>query len=477
LSFQGVWPWLAGAAHVIVTVVVSAHVILHKRDVRAAIGWCALIFFSPYVGALAYYFFGINRIQRRAARLIALRPELDEGALAPARPTAPPAPIDEELDRLSRTVGRATGNQLLPCNAVRTLVNGDEAYPEMLEAIARAERSVLLTTYIFDHDRAGDVFLDALSDAALRGVEVRVLVDAVGKRYSRPRITRALRARNIRTAEFLPSRVPFRNPYVNMRNHRKLLIVDGRTGFAGGLNIREGCLLKQPSSHPVQDLHFRFEGPIVDQMFSAAHQDWYFTTGELLGGPAWHSATTASGDVWARGLPDGPDEDFETILWTLLAAVGAARRSIRIATPYFLPDLPTLTALRLAAYRGVEVDILLPEKNNLRFVGWASRAQLWQVLEPGCRVWLVPSPFDHSKVMVVDGAWSLVGSANWDARSLRLNFEYNVECYDEVLADELMRLTGEKMERSRSLSLEEVDARPLPARLRDGTARLLAPYL
>ena len=477
MSFEDLWPWLAGAGHAVVIVIASGHVILHKRDVRAAIGWCALILFSPIVGAIAYYFFGINRIQRRAARLVALRPELDGGALAPAGSTTLPTQFDEELGRLSRTVERATGNQLLAGNVVRSLVNGDEAYPEMLEAITRAERSVLLTTYIFDNDRVGRLFLDALADAAARGVAVRVLVDSVGKRYSRSPITRALRARNVGTAEFLPSRVPFRNPYVNLRNHRKLLIVDGRTGFAGGLNIREGCLLEQPSAHPVQDLHFRFEGPIVDQMFSAAHQDWYFTTGELLGGPAWHSATSPSGDVWARGLPDGPDEDFETILWTILAAVGAARRSIRIATPYFRPDLPTLTALRLAAYRGVDIDIVLPEKNNLRLVGWASQAQLWQVLEPGCRVWLVPPPFDHSKVMIVDGVWCLVGSANWDARSLRLNFEYNVECYDEALADELLRLTGEKMDLGRRLSFEEVEARALPVRLRDGVARLFAPYL
>lgn len=477
MSVEALWPWLAGAAHVVVTVVVAGHVILHKRDVRAAIGWSALILFSPYVGALAYYLFGINRIQRRAARLVALRPELDAGALAPAPSSALPSRVDEHLQRLSHTVGRATGKRLLAGNSVRSLVNGDQAYPEMLKAIARAERSVLLTTYIFDHDRAGRMFADVLSDAAARGVEVRVLVDSVGKRYSRPPITRTLRARNVRTAEFLPSRVPFRNPYVNLRHHRKLLIVDGRTGFAGGLNIRSGCLLDQPSARPVQDLHFRFEGPIVDQMFSAAHQDWYFTTGELLGGPAWQSATRPSGGVWARGLPDGPDEDFETILWTILAAVNAARRSIRIATPYFLPDPPSLTALRLAAYRGVEVDVLLPERNNQKLVQWASQAQLWQVLEPGCRVWLVPPPFDHSKLLVVDGVWCLVGSANWDARSLRLNFEYDVECYDESLADELLRLTAQKMQRGRRLSFEEVEARALPVRLRDGVARLFAPYL
>jgi cardiolipin synthase len=181
--------------------------------------------------------------------------------------------------------------------------------------------------------------------------------------------------------------------------------------------------------------------------------------------------------VLARGIPDGPDDNFETLRWTILAALTAARRSVRIASPYFLPDQPLIHALGLAALRGVEVDILVPEINNLRVVKWASTAQLWQVLMPGCRVWLTPPPFDHSKVMVVDEAWSLVGSANWDARSLRLNFEFNVECYDETLALWLMEFTQDKMSRGRQITLEEVDSRSIPVRLRDGVARLFAPYL
>ncbi len=236
-------------------------------------------------------------------------------------------------------------------------------------------------------------------------------------------------------------------------------------------------MLETPSAHPVQDLHFKFEGPVVDHMFSAAHEDWYFTTGELLGGPMWQSATARAGDVWARGIPDGPDEDFETIMWTILAALGAAQESIRVVTPYFLPELPMLTALQLAALRGLEVDILVPEKNNLRFVQWAGTSHLRQVLASGCRVWLTPPPFDHSKAMIVDDAWSMVGSANWDARSLRLNFEYNVECYDEQLAEQLKGLVDDKLRRSRRLTIEEMAARGLPVRLRDGLARLLAPYL
>jgi cardiolipin synthase len=181
--------------------------------------------------------------------------------------------------------------------------------------------------------------------------------------------------------------------------------------------------------------------------------------------------------VAARGIPDGPDDDFENIRWTLEAALGAARSAVRVVTPYFLPETSLIAALRLAAIRGVTVDIVLPEVNNLRIVQWAQNAQLWQILEVGCRVWLSPPPFDHSKLMVVDDDWSLFGSANWDPRSLRLNFEIAVECYERTLARNLARIADEKIAASRRASLQEVDQRRLPVRLRDGVARLFLPYL
>jgi len=161
----------------------------------------------------------------------------------------------------------------------------------------------------------------------------------------------------------------------------------------------------------------------------------------------------------------------------MLGAIGCARQSIEIVTPYFLPEQPMITALNVAAMRGVAVHIILPEQGNLTLVQWASTAQLWQILERGCRVWLSPRPFDHTKLMVVDGAWSFVGSANWDARSLRLNFEFNVECYDRDLAGQLAAIIHGKRSRSRETSLAEVDARPLWMRLRDGFSRLALPYL
>ena len=163
--------------------------------------------------------------------------------------------------------------------------------------------------------------------------------------------------------------------------------------------------------------------------------------------------------------------------WVLLGALAIARQSVRIVTPYFLPDPPILSALNVAAMRGVRVDIILCQRCNLPFVQWASRALWWQVLEHGCHLWLTAPPFDHTKLMLVDGCWVLLGSANWDARSLRLNFEYNVECYDQNLAQELNKLIQAKLRDAHEVTLDEVDARGLVARLRDGIARLATPYL
>jgi cardiolipin synthase len=182
--------------------------------------------------------------------------------------------------------------------------------------------------------------------------------------------------------------------------------------------------------------------------------------------------------VIARVIPDGPDADFDNLRLTLLAALAEAQTSVRILTPYFLPDTSLVTALNLAALRGVRVDIILPAHNNLPFVQWASRAMWWQVLERGCRIWLTSPPFDHSKLMIVDNHWVLLGSANWDARSLRLNFELNVECYGREFARKMEEeIITRKLQGAREVTLEAIDGRSYPAKLRDATARLFSPYL
>jgi cardiolipin synthase len=264
---------------------------------------------------------------------------------------------------------------------------------------------------------------------------------------------------------------------LNLRNHRKLLAVDGQTAFTGGMNIRHGNVLAEKPAHPVQDLHFRVAGPVVTELQEAFANDWAFATGEILDGELWFPEIKEAGDIVARVITDGPDADFEKLRLTLLAALAEAQTSVKVLTPYFLPDIALISALNLAALRGVRVDIILPAKNNLPVVHWASRALWWQVLERGCKIWLTPPPFDHSKLMIVDGHWVLLGSANWDARSLRLNFELNVEGYGRGFASEMEKIFSTKIATAREVTLAEADGRWLPEKLRDATARLFSPYL
>jgi cardiolipin synthase len=476
-----IWHLLVLVLAILLAVWAAAHAVLFKRDSRAAIAWVGFICLVPLVGSVLYFMFGVNRLRRQAALL---RGNLERYQAHASEAECPPEQLQRhlpgqagDLAMLAQLVGKVVERPLVGGNRIEPLVDGDEAFPAMLEAIHQARRTLSLQTYIFDRDEVGIDFARAFGEAVRRGVEVRLLIDAAGTRYSWPSILHTLRMEKVRFARFLPSFPHSGILSVNMRTHRKILVADGRVGFTGGINIRVGHCLKSAPRNPVQDVHFRVQGPVVTQMQEAFADDWQFTTGERLRGEDWFPKPSPAGPVLARGVPDGPDEDFEKLRWTLLGALSIARRSVLIVTPYFVPDAAIVSALNLAAMRGVQVEILLPERNNLPFVHWASRAMWWQVLEHGCRIWLTRPPFDHSKLMVADGCWALLGSANWDARSLRLNFEYNLECYDPDLVQRLERLIAGKREGAHRVTLEEVDSRALPGRLRDGLARLMTPYL
>jgi cardiolipin synthase A/B len=475
---------LITAVHVVLAVGVTAHIILTKDDVRSAIGWIGLVWLAPILGSALYLVFGINRINRQPGPMRRGPPldPADRAALmrgTSAEPTPSNAAVASPMTHaIARIAGTVTRLPLESGCVIEPLVNGDEAYPAMLAAINGAERTVAMATYIFDRGIAGEQFVDALSRAVKRGVEVRVLIDGVGARYSHPPIVDELKHRGVRVARFLPSILPFPHPYVNLRNHRKMMIVDGTIGFCGGMNVRDSCLLALHRPDATQDLHFRVHGPVVRQIMQAFAFDWEFTTHEHLPESTWApNAAPPTGDVSARAIPDGPDTDFQTLLMVILGAVSAATRSIRLSTPYFLPDPPLIDALRVAALRGVQVDIVLPQRGNLRLVQWAMNAQLPQVLAWGCRVYLSAPPFDHSKLLIVDSEWSLIGSANLDPRSLRLNFEFNLECYSKSLAVHLSSILDNKIATGRPLAIEALEHRPVLRRLRDGAAWLAQPYL
>ena len=479
---QKIWPYLITAVHFSATLGTAIHILYKKRDTRAAAGWLGLVWFAPVLGICLYWLFGVNRIRRRAKVRFA-----DKQAVALPMQSGVVSPSFIEnmcsgrgknnLLQLSLMTEKLTRQPLMRGNMITPLLNGDQAYPRMLAVIEKAQYTIALCSYIFDNDSWGSRFRAALRDARQRGVEIKVLVDSVGARYSFPPITWRLRREGIEAAEFMRTILPWSFQYFNLRNHRKIMVIDGRIGFTGGMNIREGNYLGGKPRHPIQDVHFLIEGPVNAELQRAFAEDWTFTTGQILEGDNWYPHLVAQGDGVARGISDGPDEDFDKLRKVIMAALATAQESISIVTPYFLPDAQLISALLIAALRGVAIEIILPATSNLRMVKWASDAGLEELLQEGCRVYLSPPPFDHSKLMLVDHLWVLLGSANWDARSLALNFEFNMECYDVQLAATMGEILQEKKSSARKLTLEELRSQSLILKLRNRFFRLFSPYL
>jgi cardiolipin synthase len=439
-----------------------------KRDVPAAIGWIGMAWLAPVAGALLYLGFGINRVRRRARRLKRFVHSVDPcvtGDIA----------SDDPIERLKAAIGNITGQDMATGKVIAVLECGDQAYPQMLAAIDSAEFHVRLSTYIFRTDHIGLQFIEALVRAHRRGVRIRVLIDGFGGGFVRSSAYHRLRRQGVPVARFLHSTLPWKMPFLDLRLHKKSLTVDGQSAFVGGLNIGAENLIAQRPKGPVRDTHFRVGGTIVGQIEQEFDDDWSFTTGEGAIGTGAASRRQASGGSAARAIASGPDQEVDQLVLVLLSAINLARRSIRIATPYFLPDEQLITALQLAVLRGVDVHLVLPRKNNHRLIGWAAQTHIRPLLATGCRLWRSPPPFDHSKLMTIDGRWSLIGSANWDTRSLRLNFELTVEFYDKDLAGTLAEFIDARC--VQPITLEEIDARPLPVKFRDAAARLAMPYI
>jgi cardiolipin synthase A/B len=465
------------------SVITAGHAMLNKRDPRAGFVWVFMSLFSiPLLGPCLYWIFGVNRIRTHARKLYRLghwnhESKIEKGNWSYRLPRNRTyfQGVYRGILNVSDKVSR---RPLLVGNRIEILHNGEEAYPAMLKAIRQAKKFIYLCTYIFDNDAIGRRFVDALGAARKRGVEVRVLIDAFGERYSffSP-IGSLLEKTRIRMARFLPLNFSLNTLHLNLRNHRKLLVIDGHTGFTGGVNIRQKYLEGGVGGvGEIQDIHFKIKGPVIWELQEAFLEDWYFATQESL---PWDAYTPKPlpGDSICRIITGGPNEDFEKVNLILMGALAWAKKRIRIMTPYFVPDRVLISAINTAALRGVCVDVILPSVNNLPFVAWAGRAVLWEMLQHGVKFYYRPPPFSHGKLFVADDTYSIIGSSNWDARSLRLNFELDVEVYDTKFAMQLSHYFDKVKSHSRAITLKEVESDPLIHQLRNSFFKLFSPYL
>jgi cardiolipin synthase A/B len=465
--------WLATGA------LSAGHAIIHKLDPKGAALWTVVSFLLPVIGPLFYVAFGINRVERHAVRRLGRsdrKIELPPDSKAASRISAEIGDSGP-LPGLRAVADRLTKLPLLPGNRLTPLHGGEQAYPEMLSAIRSAKHSVTLASYIFDWDDVGRGFTDALGEAARRGVDVRVLLDGIGAVKSFSRVGRRLLKSGARVTSFFPLRFPLGRIRINLRNHRKLLIIDGRNGFTGGMNISQRHQATSGAKNAIEDVHFKIAGPVVAHLQHAFAEDWLLACNEVLEGDHYFPTIEKEGPAVCRGISSGPDEHLEQFHWIVNAALASARERVSIATPYFVPSSALISAMTLAALRGVEVNLLLPSTVDLPYMRWVADAYLWQIVRGGVRVFRRPPPFVHTKLMVVDRSWVLLGSGNLDRRSFRLNFEFNVEAYDPELARNLDTFLDERRQESTEVTLEEIDSRSRSVRLRNGVVKLFSPYL
>jgi len=457
------------------------HILMHKEDAKSSIGWIAVILLSPLIGTALYVFLGINRVKRRCVRLRKKNDSAYAKYSAEQIKSAFKNPLANENFKQFADFGYNVYPQnFVFGNSIVPLQNGVEAYPEMIKAIQDAKQEVLILSYIFDYDSETGEFFKAFKKAIKNGASIKVLVDGIGTlKFFRHSIEKRFsQIKGLEYGIFLPPFIPVTMPFVNLRNHRKIMIIDGETAFFGGMNLSKDNVLVNDLKKGVLDTTFKIKGPVIRQMSEVFEDDWEFATGKKFqsASKSGNFRDIEFGDIPARVIPDGPHNKNGIIELLALGAINTAVKKILILTPYFLPENNILTALEMASMKGVDVEIVIPDKTDHALITWATEPNFLRLIENGIKIYRTPPPFDHSKIFIADGEWVFIGSANWDVRSFKLHFESNMEILSKTLAEELTAIIGAKKEKAKLTTARECIDMPLLKRLRNNACRLLTPY-
>ncbi len=435
---------IAVAVVYVLLVIVAVGIILRRpREPRAMLAWIIALLLLPAIGLGMFWLIGEPRVQRarrrRRRRRRRLYPSLSRKAEILERKHGRRAieNIDPSAANLMTMATNISGRTPTVGNLVTIYHEDDQNFNAIMEAVEQAREHVHLEYYIFQPDETGRALQDLLIRKAKQGVEVRLLVDYIGSFYWPRSFLRTFQRGGVKLARFMPM-IPLRGRWrVNFRNHRKILVIDGRTGFTGSQNIGNEYAGRMARYGPWRDTHMKIVGPVVHQLQEVFVEDWHYAAREDLSEDCYFPEPHPAGDQTVQVIASGPDSDTHTMHHLLLSAVAGARKSVAVLTPYFAPDTTMVLALQSAAYRGVRVQLLIPSTSNHRLTLWAGRSFYRELSEAGVEVYEYDKALLHSKVMVVDDAWAMVGSANMDQRSFRINFEVTTILYDAGLANDL----------------------------------------
>jgi cardiolipin synthase len=475
LRAMGIFFWAVALALV-------PFVLVRRKEPSATIAWILTLVLLPPLGATLFLLFGRDRVRLPAkrkreidaivrAQVAALR---DEPATERTSHLVLASPFERSLFRVAQGLSHLRASS---GNKAEVLVEGDAMYAALGAAIDAARHHVHAQYYLIRNDATGSWFRDRLVAAAKRGVTVRLLMDgfgcfALGRGWRRP-----LLKAGVLVADFLPMRTVLLQP-VNLRNHRKIVVVDGNTAFTGGFNIGDEYRGQMPGVGTWRDVHLRIEGPAAAELQRIFFQDWAFATREPIAPEDYFPREPdACGDATIAVVPSGPDTRTEAIHRLFFGAIVGAQREVLVTTPYFVPTESILVAMELAAMRGVDVKLVLPAHSNHSVTFHAGRSFYAQLLDAGVDIREFQPGMVHAKTLVADSQVALIGSANMDMRSFRLNFEVHTLVHDETTAAHLHRSFEENVAQSRRVPIEEWNARRWTLRVKEGASRLVSPLL
>jgi len=458
-------------------------ILLERRDPAKTLAWLLILVFLPVIGFVLYLIFGRHPRKRR----IANKKKILSHQLYPLdhsiwQETHDFLSQNVEAQKKSRLIKLIYHNANFPPtikNEIKILTNGEEIFPHFIQAIKEAQGHIHLETYILRNDNIGKTIAELLCAKAQAGVSVRLIYDGIGSFQLGKAYLQKLRSAGVEVGVFFPVKLPLLHRKINFRNHRKILVVDGKVGFVGGANIGDEYLGKDPEIGFWRDTHVRLKGESVYFLQKIFLQDWHFITGKtpVLNLPILFPEDNVQGDHIVQITASGPDSPWEAIMQIYYYTIATAEKSVYITSPYFIPNESIYTALKTAALSGVDVKLLLPATPDHKIVYWAAMSYLEDLLAAGVEIYFYHNGFIHAKVLTVDGIVSSIGSANMDQRSFSLNFEVNAYIYDRETADRLNQDFHADLEHAKRLTLEEFQKRPLSHHFLESFARLFSPLL
>jgi cardiolipin synthase len=475
--------WLFGILYPFLVGFIILVIMLENRDPVKTIAWLLVLVLLPLLGVILYFFFGRNFRKIRTFNRKAAADQLQIKNLRGVHFLDLKAKNffnDEKIRQKSPIITLLMNNSkalLTEGNHVDILNNGTETFPAMMEALKQAQDHIHIAFYIISDDKIGNTIRKILEERAQAGVDVRVIYDGVGSWMLSSRYVSALRQAGVMVYPFRPVNFPFLTSKLNYRNHRKIVVVDGKVGFIGGLNIGDKYLDGDPELGFWRDVHLKLEGDAVKSLQTVFLTDWYFVARQELDSDRFFPTYRVPEHKLVQIIASGPDSEWANIMQAYFAAITSAQEHIYISTPYFTPNRSIMTALKTAALSGIDVRLILPGNSDARINLWSSYSYLEELLAAGVRTYIYQDGFTHGKMMMVDGVFASVGSANMDIRSFDQNLEINALIYNRETAQALEQAFWGDLQSCCELDLYQFRQRPISHKLRESTARVFSPLL